>query len=252
MIGNLGSITLLTPMNLILPLLAAVSPVVEKPVPAPAWEYQVDLDLSGRSGSASGSGLSAGGKAEYKDTFSKFDFAARLNRLTSDGQTSADDFHLSGSSERTFSKDNFWYVRVDTGYDHARSLDFLSVAAFGYGRRLLEDDKGSLSLRLGLGHRQEESSLVAGPDVSSLAGDLGLSFDRDLGWAQLSVELSVVPTLDDLADIYARNEMSLEFLGKQGPLSLRLGLLQDYRSKATGTLSELENTYFLRVVYKWK
>ena len=61
-----------------------------------------------------------------------------------------------------------------------------------------------------------------------------------------------MPALNDLADLYARNEVSLEFLGKEGPLSLRLGLLQDYRSKETGVLSRLDNTYFLRVVYKWK
>lgn len=219
---------------------------------APAWEYQADLDLSGRAGSAAGSGLNGGAKAEYKDKVAKLDFSARINRLTSDGQTSADDFHLAGSSERNFGEAVFWYVRADAGYDHARSLDFLSVAALGYGCRLMDDAAGSLSLRLGLGHRQEESSLAAGPDVSALAGDLGLSFDRGLGWAKLSLVLSVVPALDDVSDVYARNEVSLEFLGGQGPLSLRLGLLQDYRSKATGTLSELDNTYFLRVVYKWK
>jgi len=239
-------------MNVLVPISLAAASTLAADVPASAWEYQADLDLSGRSGSASGSGLNAGAKAEYKDKVDKMDFGARINRLTSDGQTSADDFHLSGSNEHTFSEKVFWYVRADAGYDHARSLDFLSVAAVGYGRRLFEDDKGSLSVRAGLGHRQEESSLVAGPDLSSLAGDFGLSFDRDLGWAKLSLELSLVPSLDDLSDIYARSEFSLEFLGKQGPLSLRVGLLQDYRSQATGTLSELDNTYFLRVIYKWK
>ena len=241
-------------MRLVLPsLLATVVLSAETVAPAPAkgWDYEADLDLSGRSGSASGSGLNLGAKAAFQDAQAKLDFGVRLNRLTSDGQTSADDLHLTGASERTIAEAVFWYVRADVGYDNARSLDFLSVAAVGYGRRLLQDEKGTLSVRVGLGHRHEESAL-AGPDVSSFAGDLGLTFDRELGWADLKVDLSVVPALDDLADLYARNEVSLEFLGKEGPLSLRLGLLQDYRSKETGVLSRLDNTYFLRVVYKWK
>lgn len=241
-------------MRLVLPsLLAAAVLSAEAVAPAPAkgWDYEADLDLSGRSGSASGSGLNLGAKAAFQDAQAKLDFGVRLNRLTSDGQTSADDLHLTGASERTIAEAVFWYIRADLGYDNARSLDFLSVAAVGYGRRLLQDEKGALSVRVGLGHRHEESAL-AGPDVSSLAGDLGLTFDRDLGWAHLKIDLSVVPTLDDLADLYARNEASLEFLGKEGPLSLRLGLRQDYRSQETGALGRLDNTYFLRVVYKWK
>lgn len=241
-------------MRLVLPSLlaaAVLSAEAVPPAPAKGWDYEADLDLSGRSGSASGSGLNLGAKAAYQDAQAKLDFGVRLNRLTSDGQTSADDFHVTGASERTVAEAVFWYVRADVGYDNARSLDFLSVAAAGYGRRLLQDEKGALSVRAGLGHRREESAL-AGPDVSSFAGDLGLTFDRDLAWAHLKVDLSIVPTLEDLTDLYARNEVSLEFLGKDGPLSLRLGLLQDYRSKETGTLSRLDNTYFLRVVYKWK
>lgn len=235
-------------------LLAASALAAETPaVPAEkGWEHEADLDLSGHSGSASGSGLNAGAKAEYEDKLNKLALGLRLNRLTSDGRKSADDLHVTAALERTLAESVFWYVRGDVGYDHARSLDFVSVAAAGYGRRLMEDDKGSLSVRIGLGHRHEESSLPAGPDVSSVAGDLGLTFDRALGWSHLKIELSLVPALDDLADIYAKNEVSLEFLGDKGPLSLRVGISQDYRSKATGTLSHLDNAYFVRVVYKWK
>lgn len=240
-------------MRLLTPVLAAACSLGAEPapVPLPAWAYELDLDLSGRSGSASGSGLNLGAKAAWVSDISKIELAARLNRLTSGGQTSADDLHLTASSERKLTTEVFWYARGDVGYDNARDLDFLSVAALGYGRRLHEDARGSLSIKLGLGHRQEESAL-AGPDVSSLAGDLGLDFDRDLGWSRLRIALSLVPALEDLGDVYARNEASLEFFGKEGPLSLRVGLLQDYRSRSSGALSRLESAYYLRVVYKWK
>lgn len=220
--------------------------------PLHGWSYELDLDLSGRSGAASGSGLSAGARAAYLDDETKLDLSIRLNRIRSGGQDTADDLHLTGSRERTLSEDVFWYARADLGYDHARTLDFLSVAAAGYGRKLQSDAKGSLSVRAGLGHRHEESASLTGPDVSSLAGDLGLTFERDLGWARLKVALSLVPTLDNLSDVYAKTESSLEFLDKDGPLALRLGLIQDYRSERPNGLGHLDNTYFLRLVYKWK
>lgn len=220
--------------------------------PLYGWSYELDLDLSGRSGAASGSGLSTGARAAYLDSETKLDSGIRFNRIRSGDQDTADDLHLTGSRERTLSEDVFWYARADLGYDYARTLDFLSVAAAGYGRKLKSDAKGSLSIRAGLGHRHEESSSSTGSDVSSLAGDLGLSFDRDLGWGRLKVALSLVPTLDNLSDVYAKSESSLEFLDKDGPLALRLGLTQDYRSERTNGLGHLDNTYFLRVVYKWK
>lgn len=239
-------------MRPMLPMLVAATLAAQTAPPAPpAWAYEVDLDLSGRSGSATGSGLNLGAKAGWASDVTRLDFGARLNRLTSDGQTSADDLHVTAVSERKLSAQVFWYARADVGYDNARDLDFLSVAAIGGGLKLHEDAHGSFSIKLGLGHRHEESA-IAGPDVSSFAGDVGLDFDRDFGWSRLRIALSFVPALDDLADIYARNETSLEFLGKEGPLSLRVGLLQDYRSRITSSLSRLDNTYFVRVVYKWK
>lgn len=220
--------------------------------PLHGWRYEFDLDLSGRSGAASGSGLSAGVRADYLDDGTKLDLGAGLSRIRSGGKDTADDLHLTGSRERTLSEDVFWYARADLGYDHARALDFLSVAAAGYGLKLQSDARGSLSVRAGLGQRHEESSSLTGPDVNSLAGDLGLNLERDLGWGRLKVALSLVPTLDSLSDVYARNESSLEFLGRDGPLALRLGLIQDYRSERPNGLGHLDNTYFVRVVYKWK
>lgn len=220
--------------------------------PMHGWRYEVDLDLSGRSGPVDGAGLSAGGRACYLDDETKLDLGLRLRQTRSDGQDTADDLHLSGARERTLSEAVFWYVRADVGYDHVRSLDFLSVAALGYGRKLQADAKGALSARLGLGHRHEASSLVAGKDVNSLAGDLGLTFERDLGWGRLRIALSFLPNLDDFGSFYARNESSLEFLHKDGPVSLRVGLIQEYRSDQADYLSHLDNLYFLKAVYKWK
>jgi len=222
------------------------------PSPLHGWSYEAEFDLSGRSGPVSGSGLSAGGKAAFVDDETKLDLGLRVTLARSGTQDTADDLHAVVARERKLSEDIFWYMRADAGYDHARSLDFLSVAAIGYGRRLQSDARGSLSIRAGLGYRHEESALSAGSDVNALAGDLGLALERDLGWSRLRIALSLVPNLGHLADYYARNESSLEFLGKEGPLSLRVGLVQEYRPEQPAGLSHLDTAYFLKAVFRWK
>jgi hypothetical protein len=126
-----------------------------------------------------------------------------------------------------------------------------ALGSAGLGYRFLKDARGSLDLRAGLGYRQEEGSGGV-EDVSAAALDAGLNLERDLGWGRLRIQLDLVPSLEDLSDLALRHEASLEMLGKDGPLSLRIGLLQDYRSEVAPAEEKLQNTYFVRLVYRWQ
>lgn len=220
----------------------------------PVWKYEADLDLGGRSGTVSSSGVAAGIRAQGEHAnVSRTELSLRGNRASQDGQTSADELRAKASHERTLAEKTFWYVRADAGYDNFRDLDLVALGSAGLGYRFLKDDKGSLDLRAGLGYRQEETSGPGLEDTSAAALDAGLSLDRDLGWGKLRIQLDLVPSLEDLADLSLRNEASLELLGgKDQPLSLRVGLLQDYRSRVSAGEERLQNTYFIRLVYRWR
>lgn len=237
-------------------LLLAASPLVAQQPPSAApgaevWKYEADLDISGRSGKTSASGLAGGLRANGEvPKVSQTALSLRGNRASQDGEKSADELRGQASYEHTLAEKSFWYVRADAGYDNFRELDLIALGSAGLGRRFFKDDKGSLDLRAGLGYRQEETSGAGLEDVSSAALDAGLSFERDLGWGQLRIQIDVTPSLEDLADLTLRHEASLELLGgKDKPLSLRIGLLQDYRSDDE---TKLQNTYFARLVYRWE
>ena len=232
---------------------APVAPASAPSAPAApvGWAYEADLDLGGRSGKEDGTALSAGFRAEHETaTVDKTLASLRGNSTTTGADKSADDLLAKASYERTLAKATFWYVRADAGYDRVRDLDLIALGTGGLGYRLLEDAKGSFDVRAGLGYRVEETDGALMEDTKSAALDLGLAFERDLAWGKLRIGVDAVPSLEDLADVSIRHESSFEFLLKDSPLALRVGITQDYRSEDPG--EKLQNTYFLRLVCRWR
>ncbi len=222
----------------------------------PVWKFEADLDVNGRSGNVSASGFAAGVRAAREHAnVSRTTLSLRGKNATQEDAsgadvTSADELRGQAAHERSLAEASFWYVRADAGYDNVRNLDLIALGSAGLGRRFLKDDRGSLDLRAGLGYRREEGATGVA-DVSAAALDAGLNLGRDLGWGRLRIQIDLVPSLEDLADLSLRHEASLELLGKASPLSLSLGLLQDYRSEAPVGEEKLQNTYFVRLVYRW-
>jgi putative salt-induced outer membrane protein YdiY len=230
----------------------AAAPAPAAPAAAPSgWAYEADLDLGGRSGRETGTALSAGVRAEHEAAKVDKTVASLRGNSTTTGDTkSADDLLAKASYERTLAKATFWYVRADAGYDRVRDLDLLALGTVGLGYRLVEDDKGSFDVRAGLGYRLEETDGAGMEDTKAAALDLGLAFERDLAWGKLRIGVDAVPSLEDVADVTIRHESSFEFLIKDSPLALRVGITQDYRSEDPD--EKLQNTYFLRLVYRWR
>ena len=229
---------------------AAPAPAAAPAAPA-GWAYEADLDLGGRSGKENGTALSAGVRAEHEQAkVDKTVASLRGNSSTTGAEKSADDLLAKASYERPLAKATFWYVRADAGYDRVRDLDLLALGTGGLGYRIVEDDKGSFDVRAGLGYRVEETDGAGMTDTRAAALDLGLAFERDLAWGKLRVGVDAVPSLEDFADVTIRHESSFEFLLKDSPLALRVGITQDYRSEDPD--EKLQNTYFLRLVYRWR
>lgn len=216
------------------------------------WTSQADVDVSGRNGVVMGSGFSAGFAAKGVTKADTLTAGVRLVRADAGNQTSADDLHVTAAYETNPTDVVFWYVRSDTGYDNARLIDFFSVNAGGWGFRLHTDAKGKLDARLGLAHRYERYASPAQPSLATPSADVGLIFSRELGWAAWDSSLNVVPSFRDAGDYYIRHETSLHVLRNAGPLSLRVGVSNDFRSKPLPTQVKTDTSYFLRTTYVWK
>lgn len=216
------------------------------------WTMQADFDLSGRSGVTRGTGFSTGFQAKgVKDTDTVLT-SVRVVRATAGDQTSADDLHLNLAYETNPTDIVFWYARTDSGYDNARHVDFFSVNAAGLGLRLFTDGAGKLDARIGLAHRTERYSAVGQANLSAPSADLGLVLTRELGWAALDSALSVVPSFQKSGDYYVRHESTLNLLRGPSPLSLRVGLSNDFRSQPQPGQAKMDTAYFARLTYAWK
>jgi hypothetical protein len=215
------------------------------------WLTQADADVSGRSGVVTGAGYSFGFSAKGTTKADTVIGGVRLVHAESAGNVSADDLHATLSYETNPTGVVFWYLRTDTGYDNARLIDFFSVNAGGLGLRLHTDAKGKLDARLGLAHRYEvyDSSQT---DLATPSADFGVLFTRELGWAALDASLSFVPSFESFGDYYVRHETSLNVLRSTGPLSLRIGVANDFRSRPLPTQVKTDTAYFLRTTYVWK
>jgi hypothetical protein len=216
------------------------------------WTTQADVDVSGRNGVVMGSGFSAGFSAKGETKASTVIAGVRLVRADAGNLTSADDLHVTASYETNPTDVVFWYMRSDTGYDNARLIDFFSVNAGGWGFRLHSDAKGKLDARLGLAHRYERYASPSEPSLAAPSADVGLIFTRELGWAAWDSSLNFVPSFQKSGDFYIRHETSLNVLRSAGPLSLRVGVSNDFRSKPLPTQVKTDTAYFLRTTYVWK
>ena len=199
-----------------------------------------------------GSGFSAGFSSKGVTKADTVIAGVRLVRAESGNQTSADDLHVTASYETNPTDIVFWYARSDSGFDNARLIDFFSVNAAGLGLRLHTDAKGKLDARVGLAHRFEQYASATEASLSAPSADIGLLFNRELGWAAWDTALSFVPSLQSTGDFFVRHESSLNILRNAGPLSLRLGVANDFRSKPLPTQVKTDTSYFLRTTYVWK
>ena len=216
------------------------------------WVTQADADLSGRRGVVAGSGFSTGFSAKGVTKADTVIGGVRYTRAEAQNRISADDLHATLSYETNPTNVLFWYLRTDTGFDNARQIDFFSVNAVGLGFRLFTDAKGKLDVRAGLGHRLEVFADDAEANRTAPSGDFGLIFTRELGWAAWDTSLNFVPSFQVTGDYYVRHESSLNLLRSSGPLSLRVGVANNFRSKPLPTQVKTDTAYFLRTTYVWK
>jgi hypothetical protein len=216
------------------------------------WTSLADLDISGRSGIVQGSGYCAGYSTKGVTKADTIIAGIRFTQAESGSLISADNLHATLSYETNPTDVMFWYLRSDTGYDNARLIDFFSVNASGLGFRLFTDGRGKLDARAGLAHRLECYSSAGHSNLSTPSADFGLILTRELGWAALDSSLSFVPSFQDGGDFYVRHETSLNILRSTGPLSLKLGVSNDFRSKPLPSQVKLDTAYFLRTTYVWK
>ena len=231
---------------------AATVPTTDATDSSRQWICQADIDISGRSGSTRNSGLSLGfnfeGKTKADEILGNIFYA----RESSGEDVSADDLGLKLAYETCVVDGHFWYARTHTGYEKAKGIDFFSVNSLGMGYRLITLEKGHLDGLVGFAHRIENYSTSGQARLSAPSIDFGIIFSNDVKWAIINTSVSVVPTIKDLSDYIVKHETTFNVLKNGGPVSLKIGMSNEYRSIPQPTKQNLDTTYFVRLSYEWK
>jgi putative salt-induced outer membrane protein YdiY len=231
---------------------AATVPTTDATDSSRQWTCQADIDIGGRSGSTHSSGLSLGfnfqGKTKADEILGNILYA----RESSGGDVSADDLGLKLAYETSVVNGHFWYARTHTGYEKAKGIDFFSVNSLGIGYRLITLEKGHLDGLVGFAHRIENYSAPGQASLSAPSIDFGIIFSNDVKWAVIDTSLTLVPTIKDLSDYIVKHETTFNVLKIGGPVSLKIGMSNEYRSIAQPTMQKLDTTYFVRLSYEWK
>jgi len=215
------------------------------------WSFEGGFDLNGKSGNSDrfGIGLRANFKAErQQDRFSIF---SRYEYGESQGRTNEDE--ISGGVQYTnFTFEKLgWFVRQELERDRFEGIAFRSTSALGISYRFFDDENFSLESRMGLSYRLEDFLDNGEEGIPGL--DLGVEMDWQFAeWGRFRSKWTLLPSLAEQRSFIIEQDSGLNFpLAVSDAWKLRIGLNSQYNNDPGPAREELDNSYYLRLLYSW-
>ncbi|MBR6470845.1 MAG: DUF481 domain-containing protein [Victivallales bacterium] len=148
--------------------------------------------------------------------------------------------------------ENTWYVRAELEHHTTNGLKLREELAIGYGYYILDWEHTKLRARVGAVGRCRK--YVDNTHNDDFAVEAAIHFEQDIQeWGKWVTDLTYQPSTERLDDYRILHESSLDIpilFGK--PLSLRVGISNEYNSKVNSGVEGLETNYFAKLVYKFK
>lgn len=168
----------LTTTLLIGVLMAAPLMAAEEEAPSSPWAGKASLGYLATSGNTDNSNLNTAFEIGYTVGNWAHLFDASAIFATKDSDTTAEAYAAGWKSERNLSEVNFLYGRLNWRKDRFSGYDQQFAQTVGYGRRLIEKERHTLSGEVGLGARQSE--LADGTDENEAILTGGLYYEWKL------------------------------------------------------------------------
>jgi putative salt-induced outer membrane protein YdiY len=208
--------------------------------------YQLAFDLSGKTGNTDEFTLGVSGTARMRGPKDETVIYGSYRRSEADGNTTADEI-IGGVRYSNYFMDHFgWYTRVELENDAFENLDLRTTGSVGGTYRWKDTDTFRLVGRLGLAYRYE--SFNDGTSDESPALDVGLSHYQQLGFADWYNELSYVPSFEDFGNFRVVQDSWINLPIEDSDWAMRVGLKNDYNSEPAAGNTELDTTYYVRLV----
>ena len=136
------------------------------------WSGKATVGYLATSGNTENSNLNTGFEVAY--TSGKWVHGATASAInaTESNATTAEAYELGWKSERKISDQNFLFGRLDWRSDRFSTYESQFSQTLGYGRRLINSEKHSLNMELGVGARQSDLADGSSENEAIVSGAL--------------------------------------------------------------------------------
>ena len=222
--------------------------------PKRKWDTELYVDITGKTGGTTEKfNGTIGVNANLVGPDDHLKLYASTSYERQDGVTSSKKSLAGADFERKIAgTENTWYVRAELEHHTTNGLKLREELALGYGYYILDWEHTKLRARVGAVARSRKFTDNSHSD--DFAVEAGLHFEQDIQeWGKWVTDLTYQPSTKRLDDYRILHESSLDIPILFGrPMSLRLGISNEYNSKVNVGVEGLETNYFAKLVYKFK
>lgn len=220
----------------------------------PKWTGSIGFDVVGKSGNTDQLNAGLDLNVSLERPYDRIDLGLTYALAEDNGDKTADELIAKADYTNFFRDELGWYIREEFELDEFEDIDYRSTTAGGFSYQFMDTDAQRLELRGGLSFRYEDYQTDPRGSGSFVGLDFGLShFWQFAAWGSISNELTYLPTFEDAGDFIISYDGGLEFpLAVSDRWTLRVGLSNYYVSEPSPGNEELDTSYYLRLLYKFK
>lgn len=228
-------------------------PTLPPPPQGRIWSGEAHVDAAGKTGNTEKFNGGAGIKATLTGQEDRLLLYLNGSYARENSVTSEKEYRLGMDYEHSIANTlNSWFVRAEIEKDEFSGLDLRTQVVAGYGYFFFKEEDTQLRFRIGISYLRKEYE--TGGSDNAYGIDLNLHYERKIDeWGTLVSDLTYTPGINETDDYRLYHESALDIpLLMSKPLSLRLGISNEYNNLVAEGAKHMDTTYFAKLVYKWK
>ncbi|MFA6724218.1 MAG: DUF481 domain-containing protein [Lentisphaeria bacterium] len=230
-----------------------VDPTLPEPPQGRTWSGEAFVDMAGKTGNTEKFSGGAGLKTTLSGPEDRLLLYLNGGYARENSNTNEKAYRGGFDYEHSIAQTlNSWFVRGEIEKDKYSGLEWRKQLVAGYGYFFFKEETTELRLLIGASILRKEYE--DGDSDNSYGLDLNLHYERQIDeWGTLVSDLTYTPGLNDYDDYRLYHESALDIpLLFSKPLSLRLGISNEYNNWVSEGAKHMDTTYFAKLVYKWK
>lgn len=221
--------------------------------PRRKWDGEVSLDVAGKTGNTEKFNGGAGVIVNLTGPIDKLKLRANAEYARENHATNTKKYLAGIDYERhLFDTEAIWYANGEVEQQTTSGLRLREEVGTGVGYYVIDEARTKLRVRAGFTAKSRK--FIDGSHSDTTGAEAGLHYEHDIQeWGKWVTDLTYQPTFDNIHDYRVLHESSLDIpVLFQYPMSLRVGVSNEYNSRTAPGARRMETSYFAKMVFKWK